>query len=242
MTEIFLDPYTRRSYTYKQVRETATDFGKGLKALWDWRKGDVLSLFTPNCIDTPAITWGAHWAGAIVSPANPGYTAEELAFQLKDSGAKAVVTQWPVIETVRKAAKQVGIPEDRIILIGDKRDPEGKIKHFTSVRNTSGATRYRRTKVDPEKDLAFLVYSSGTTGHPKGVMLCHRNIVANTLQVTSGEKSHLTSEDSILAFLPFFHIYGTFTGTHYKRNKHLHGMQVSLSFCTKACGMATKSS
>ncbi|KAJ9626355.1 hypothetical protein H2203_003987 [Taxawa tesnikishii (nom. ined.)] len=206
--EIFLDPYTRRSYTYKQVRETATDFGKGLKALWDWRKGDVLSLFTPNCIDTPAITWGAHWAGAIVSPANPGYTAEELAFQLKDSGAKAVVTQWPVIETVRKAAKQVGIPEDRIILIGDKRDPEGKIKHFTSVRNTSGATRYRRTKVDPEKDLAFLVYSSGTTGHPKGVMLCHRNIVANTLQVTSGEKSHLTSEDSILAFLPFFHIYG----------------------------------
>ncbi|KAK5020342.1 hypothetical protein LTR16_000960 [Cryomyces antarcticus] len=212
---IYVDPYTDRSYTYAQVKNTAVDFGKGLKALWDWQKGDVLALFTPNCIDTPSITWGAHWAGGIVSPANPGYTAEELAFQLKDSGAKALVTQLPVIATARKAAAMVGIPEDRIILIGDERDPSLKFKHFTSIRNTSGATRYRRTKANPEEDLAFLVYSSGTTGHPKGVMLCHRNIVANTLMVAAGEGGNMSwkdgpdgNGDSILAFLPFFHIYG----------------------------------
>lgn len=169
----------------------------------------MLALFTPNCIDTPVVTWGAQWAGGIVSPANPGYTVDELAFQLKDSGAKALVTQLPVMETALAAAKKVGLPEDRIILIGDKKDPSMKFKHFTSIRNISGATRYRRTKIDPENDLAFLVYSSGTTGHPKGVMLCHRNIVANTLQVTAGEKPHLSHNDSILAFLPFFHIYGT---------------------------------
>ncbi|KAK5157614.1 hypothetical protein LTR04_005400 [Oleoguttula sp. CCFEE 6159] len=215
MDLIYVDPYTDRSYTYAQVKNTAVDFGKGLKALWDWQKGDVLALFTPNCIDTPSITWGAHWAGGIVSPANPGYTAEELAFQLKDSGAKALVTQLPVIATARKAAAMVGIPEDRIILIGDERDPSLKFKHFTSIRNTSGATRYRRTKANPEKDLAFLVYSSGTTGHPKGVMLCHRNIVANTLMVAAGEGGNMSwkdgpdgNGDSILAFLPFFHIYG----------------------------------
>ncbi|TKA76907.1 hypothetical protein B0A49_02742 [Cryomyces minteri] len=212
---IYVDPYTNRSYTYAQVKNTAVDFGKGLKALWDWQKGDVLALFTPNCIDTPSITWGAHWAGGIVSPANPGYTAEELAFQLQDSGAKALVTQLPVIATARKAAAMAGIPEDRIILIGDERDPSLKFKHFTSIRNTSGATRYRRTKANPEKDLAFLVYSSGTTGHPKGVMLCHRNIVANTLMVAAGEGGNMSwkggldgNGDSILAFLPFFHIYG----------------------------------
>ena len=190
------------------MRQAAIDFGKGLKALYEWKKGDVLALYTPNSIDTPAVTWGAHWAGAIVSPANPGYSAEELAFQLKDSGARAVVTQWANLPTAREAAKKVGIPEDMIILIGDKRDPEGRCKHFTSVRNTAGTNRYRRVKIDPEKDLAFLVYSSGTTGLPKGVMLCHRNIVANTLQITSGEKSNLSHKDSILAFLPFFHIYG----------------------------------
>ena len=154
------------------------------------------------------MTWGTHWCGGIVSPANPGYSADELAFQLKDSGAKVLVTQLPVLEIARKAAQKVGIPDDHIILIGDKKDPEGKFKHFTSVRNISGTQRYRKAKIDPANDLAFLVYSSGTTGLPKGVMLCHRNIIANTLQVTAGEVPYLTSKDSILAFLPFFHIYG----------------------------------
>ena len=54
-----------------------------------------------------------------MSPANPGYTAEELAFQLKDAGAKALVTQKPFLAVAQEAAKQAGIPEDRIILIGD---------------------------------------------------------------------------------------------------------------------------
>jgi 4-coumarate--CoA ligase len=212
--EIYLDPDTRRSYTFAQVRSTAIDFGKGLKANWDWQKGDVLALFTPNCIDTPAITWGAQWAGGILSPANPGYTAEELAFQLKDSGAKAVVTQKPYLSAVQEACKKVGIDDDRIILMGDERDETRRFKHFTSIRNISGATRYRKTKINPKKDLAFLVYSSGTTGHPKGVMLSHSNIVSNVMMGNVSEGGNLSWKggkdnqgDNILAFLPFFHIY-----------------------------------
>lgn len=202
---IYQDPYTQRSYTYAQVKQAASDFGKGLKSLWDWQKGDVLGFFTPNCVDTPAVTWGVHFAGGVCSPANPGYTAEELAFQLQDSGAQALVTQAPLLPVALKAAKSAGIPNDRIILMGDQRDPN--FKHFTSIRNTSGTQRYRRARVDPDKDLAFLVYSSGTTGKPKGVMLSHRNIVANVLQGTSCEPN-ISDKDSILAFLPFFHIYG----------------------------------
>ena len=167
----------------------------------------MLGLYTPNCIDTPAVTWGTHFAGGIVSPANPAYTAEELAFQLKDSGAKALVTQVPHLKIALEAVKKAGIPEDRICLMGEERDPHARFKHFTSVRNISGTARYRRAKIDPDKDLAFLVYSSGTTGHPKGVMLSHRNIVANTLQTQVGEPG-LSHKDNLLAFLPFFHIYG----------------------------------
>ena len=208
MPEIFVDPYTSRSYTYAQVKSTASDFGKGLKGLWDWEKGDVLGLYTPNCIDTPAVTWGVHFAGGTVSPANPGYTVDELAFQLKDSGAKALVTQVPQLEIALAAANRAGIPGNRIILIGDERDSDRRFKHFTSVRSISSTARYWRTKItNPDKELAFLVYSSGTTGHPKGVMLSHRNIVANVLQNTLGEP-HLSSKDNILGFLPFFHIYG----------------------------------
>lgn len=180
-----------------------------MKALWDWQKGDVIGLYTPNSIDVPAVIWGTHWAGGIPSPANPGYTAAELAFQLKDSGAKALVTQLPFIKEACEAAKMVGIPEDRIILLGDQRDPANRFKYFKNIRATSGATRYRRTKANPEKDLAFLVYSSGTTGHPKGVMLSHRNIVSNVLMLNAGEGGNLTwQRDRLISFLPFFHIYG----------------------------------
>lgn len=173
-------------------------------------------MYTPNCIDTPAITWGCHWAGGILSPANPNYTVEELAFQLKDSGAKALVTQLPYIKNAQEAAKQVGIPLDRVIVMGDQKDPSYKVKHFTSIVNTAGTSRWRRTKAtNPSEDLAFLVYSSGTTGHPKGVMLTHRNIVSNTMMIKAAEAGKLqptggpTGEgDKLLAFLPFFHIYG----------------------------------
>ncbi|KAG8626797.1 hypothetical protein KVT40_005742 [Elsinoe batatas] len=216
---IFKDAYTQRSYTAAQVKSTAIDFAKGLKATYEWRKGDVLALYTPNCIDTPAVMWGTLWTGGIISPANPGYSADELAFQLKDSGAKALVTQLPLLDVAKQAAQKVGIPQDHIILIGDKKDPNNRIKHFSSVRNTSGATRYRKVKINPSKDLAFLAYSSGTTGLPKGVMLSHTNIVANTLQIGAGEAGNLTEKDSIIAFLPFFHIYGLTVILHQSMHK-----------------------
>ena len=213
---IYRDADTHRSYTYAQVKNTAIEFGKGLKSVWEWRKGDVLTLFTPNCIDTPAIIWGCHWAGGILSPANPGYTVEELAFQLKDAGAKAIVTQKPFLAVAQEAANQVGIPHDRIILMGDERDELKHFKHFSTIRNLAGTSRYRRTKMKPKTDLAFLVYSSGTTGHPKGVMLSHENIVSNILMLKAGESGNITWDggldgdgDKTLAFLPFFHIYGT---------------------------------
>lgn len=212
---IYLDPNTKRSYTYAQVRNTALNFGKGLKALWDWKKGGVLGIYSPNCIDTPAVIWGTSWAGGVTSPANPGYTTEELAFQLKDSGAKALVTQKAFLKTALEACKRAGIEEDRIILMGDERDATAKYKHFTNIRNISGASRYRKTKINPSKDLAFLVYSSGTTGHPKGVMLSHTNIVSNTMMNAVIEGVHLSWKggrdnqgDKTIAFLPFFHIYG----------------------------------
>jgi 4-coumarate--CoA ligase len=196
------------------------DFGKGLKAIWEWKKGDVLALYTPNCIDTPAIMWGCLWAGGVLSPANPAYTVEELAFQLKDSKAKALVTQLDFYPAALKAAELAGLDKGMICLMGDKRASDGSVKHFTSVRNISGATRFRKTKINSTEDLAFLVYSSGTTGLPKGVMLTHSNICSNLLQLHASESGNLdwkggpTGEgDKILAFLPFFHIYGNYSPT-----------------------------
>ncbi|EEH46276.1 uncharacterized protein PADG_08710 [Paracoccidioides brasiliensis Pb18] len=212
---IFQDADTLRSYTYSRVKSIALDFGKGLKATWDWQKGDVLALLSPNDIDIPPVIWGTHWAGGAVTPVNPTYTAEELALQLKGTKARVLVTQLNLLPTAIAAAKLAGILDDRIVLLGDRRDSTAKFKHFTSIQNISRATRYRKTRVDPAKDLAFLSFSSGTTGEPKGVMLSHRNIVSNIIQLTAGEEDHLSctggkdgNGDKVLAFLPFFHIYG----------------------------------
>lgn len=203
-----------RSYTYAQLRVAATDFGRSLQALWNWRHGDVLAFYTPNDVDTPALTCGVLWAGGVASPANPLYTVDELAFQLKDSGAKGLVTQVNFLSQAREAARKVGIPEERIVLLGEKADPEGRTRHWSSMRRTSYASRYAQTQLQPKKDLAFLVYSSGTTGLPKGVRLTHTNVVSQLLQNEQMDGTHLRPSggpggrgDRLLGVLPFFHIY-----------------------------------
>ncbi|KAB5580725.1 hypothetical protein GE09DRAFT_1083362 [Coniochaeta sp. 2T2.1] len=216
---IFTDPVTGRSHSHASLQSLATDFGKGLKARWRWQKGDVLALYTPNSIDTAVVTMGALWAGGVVSPANPLYTVDELAWQLKDCGAKALVTQARYLDAAREACRRVGIKERRIILVGDERDPTGKARWYGSIRGTSYTGWYARTKVDPKSDLAFLVYSSGTTGLPKGVCLTHANMVANLLQFAhmEGHTFHPTggrdgNGDRQLGLLPLFHIYGLMCG------------------------------
>lgn len=200
---------SKRHYTWKGVRDAATAFGEGLVNLWDWEKGDILAIYAPNDIDFGPLVYGVFFAGGIVSPANPGYSPDELSFQLKNAGAKALATTKAFLPAAKKAAEQSGIPIDRIILIGEERDDSSNTKHWTNIRNVSRASRYRRRKLDAEKDLAFLVYSSGTTGLPKGVMLSHRNVVAD-LCLIRGSVGHYYDgkKDKILGVLPFFHIYG----------------------------------
>ena len=197
-----------RKYTFANVKAHATTFGEGLCNLWDWQRNDVLALYTPNDIDVPPIIYGTFFAGGIVTPANPGYSADELAYQLENSEAKALVTTKAFLKTALQATRKVGIPDDRVIIMGAERDDTHRVKHWTNIRKTSGALRYRRKKARPE-DLAFLAYSSGTTGLPKGVMLTHRNIVADLLQI-KGSVGHWynSKDDKFLGVLPFFHIYG----------------------------------
>ncbi|SPQ18158.1 82b9b819-87e3-4015-a837-c6427068c965 [Thermothielavioides terrestris] len=217
--EILTCAETGRSYSWADVRSASIEFGKGLKALWGWKKGDVLALYTPNSIDTPIVTLGALWAGGVVSPVNPLYTTDELAFQLRDSGAKGLVTQPAYLGTALAAAHKAGLPPERVVVLGPRRDPRGRTRHFASIRSTSYTGRYAKAKIAPRRDLAFLVYSSGTTGLPKGVGLSHHNMVANLLQASYVEGSQWRNRggpdgagDRQLVVLPFFHIYGLTCG------------------------------
>jgi 4-coumarate--CoA ligase len=168
-----------------------------------------MALFSPNCVDIATIVLATHWAGGIVCPVNNLYTVGELASLLESSGARALTTHLNCLEVAREAALIVGLPLHRIMLIGNP-DPKGKVKHLSSLQVKKGVGG--KVEINPKEDLAFLVYSSGTTGLPKSVMLSHENIVANILQSFSHD-AHMTNWkiDSMISFLPMFHIYGKLT-------------------------------
>ncbi|RPB24873.1 acetyl-CoA synthetase-like protein [Terfezia boudieri ATCC MYA-4762] len=208
----FICANTKCTITIGQARDQSQRFGVGLKSLWEWRKGDVMAIFSTNHIEYAIVCWGVHWAGGVLTTANPSYTVDEFTSQLKDSGTRAICTIPAMYFTVLKAATNAGIPKERIIFLGEK-PAEGwpdRGQSWKDIFDPSTTAPWRKTKINAEKDAAFFVYSSGTTGNPKGVMLSHKNIVSNILQVYHADsKGNLTWEkDKILAVLPFFHVYG----------------------------------
>ncbi len=162
------------------------------------RKGDVVAVFCPNTIWYPVVFHGIAAAGCVTSPINSLYTPEEIAFQLEDSGARVLVTISLFLDRARAAVASQ--PVDEIVVL------DGAEGH-TSLRDllTSDAPA-AQVQIDPATDLVTLPYSSGTTGLPKGVMLTHRNLVANVAQCRP--MIDLAEGERIIAVLPFFHIYG----------------------------------
>jgi acyl-CoA synthetase (AMP-forming)/AMP-acid ligase II len=207
-TVIYTCSETGRYYTYDEVRKTASQFGSALKKQWAWEKGNVMALFCPNTIDTPAVTWGCQWAGGIVSPANPDYTTAELAHHLRDSGARALLTVRELLPAALEAVTAAGLQDSRVMLIGDAKDEHSQIPHFTSFLRFADPNQTRAT-INPDNDIAFLVYSSGTSGLPKGVLLSHTNIVSNLAMVNTVDGKMLKpGSDKIISVLPYYHIYG----------------------------------
>jgi acyl-CoA synthetase (AMP-forming)/AMP-acid ligase II len=163
--------------------------------------GDVVGLFAPNTPYYPVVFHGVLRANAIVTSANSLYTPGELAHQLTDSGAKLLFTVSAFLDRATAAATQAGLPPESIILL----DAAPETGH-SSLRDLLGTEAEPPAQTVGAGDTAVLPYSSGTTGRAKGVILTHRNLVANLLQIA--RPSNVTPDTTILAVLPFFHIYG----------------------------------
>jgi acyl-CoA synthetase (AMP-forming)/AMP-acid ligase II len=191
-----VDGPSGRSYTYAQLAGAIHSFAGGLQAK-GLGPGSTIALMSPNIPEFAIVFHGAAVAGVAVSTVNPTYTAEEVAFQLKDSGSSLLLTIAMFAETAMKAAQEAGV--DEVVIIGEA--PEG----MTSFASLMGGP-ISQVAVQPDEQIVVLPYSSGTTGFPKGVMLTHTNLVANLVQ----SEDALAVEDGevVLAVLPFFHIYG----------------------------------
>lgn len=193
-----IDGPTGRTITYAELGEQTAALA-GALASRGIGKGDVVAIYLPNLPEYAVIFHGVVRASATNTTANPLYTSHELAHQLTDSGAKMLFTIPDFLETARRAADEVGLTD--IVIVGESGGDEPTLADLIAEGGD-----LPETDIDPENDLAVLPYSSGTTGMPKGVMLSHRNLIANVLQ--TGETIPVSEDDTSIGCLPFFHIYG----------------------------------
>ena len=191
-----VDAASGRSLTYAQLHGAARKLAAGLHER-GFGKGDVLAIMSPNLPEYPIAFHGVALAGGISTTLNPLYTADEIAFQLKDSKPKLLLTIPPLMEKAKEAAEKGGVKEIAVF---------GEAEGATPFQSLMDSGEPPSVEIDPAQDLVALPYSSGTTGFSKGVMLTHRNLVANLVQT---EVVQIVGEDEkIMAVLPFFHIYG----------------------------------
>lgn len=172
----------------------------GYLAAHGTRPGDVVGIFSPNIPAFAPVFHGILRAGAAATTVNALYTAEEVATQLRDAGATWLFSISAFLERAEAAAEQAGIPPGRVVII------DGAPGHPSYADIREAAHPAPEVSIDPATHVAVLPFSSGTTSAPKGVMLTHRNLVANVQQVRA--LLDVTPEDRLLALLPFFHIYG----------------------------------
>jgi acyl-CoA synthetase (AMP-forming)/AMP-acid ligase II len=166
--------------------------------------GDVVGLLSPNSSGFAVAFHGILRAGATATTINALFTAKDIAKQLTDSKAKMLVTVAPLLAQAQEAAAAIGLADaDVVVLDGPGQDATGHPNAADLMANGQPAPQ---VSFAPSTHVAVLPYSSGTTGNPKGVMLTHRNLVANVAQLRP--LHGMDGDDVVLAVLPFFHIYG----------------------------------
>jgi acyl-CoA synthetase (AMP-forming)/AMP-acid ligase II len=161
-------------------------------------KGDVLALYSPNCLEYPIPLLAAALLGGITTTINPLYTVEELAFQLNDARAKYLVTTPAFLEKALQGKERSLVQELFVFGEADGATP------FAALLAEN--ERVPEVEIASGEDVVALPYSSGTTGLAKGVMLTHRNLVANLCQMAP--LGFVTEQDTVIGVLPFYHIYG----------------------------------
>lgn len=217
--------------TFKQLYEAVLKLANYLREL-GIEKGDRVAIMLPNTPQAVISFYGVLFAGGVVVETNPMYTERELAYQLKDSGAKAIIALEILYPRIKRVEGETDLehiiitaikdylpfPKNLIYPIIQKRQYgfSVKVEHkgnqhlFTEIMKRSIPDELDVT-FDVNHDMACLQYTGGTTGFPKGVMLTHKNLIANAKMCDVWLMRGNNGNDVVLGALPFFHVYGLTT-------------------------------
>jgi long-chain acyl-CoA synthetase len=219
-----------KGLTYRQLDEMTAKIGAWLQAQ-GLQKGDRVAVMLPNILQNPVISYGILRAGFVVVNVNPLYTAPELEYQLKDSGAKALFTLENFAHTVQKAVGKTQVQHIVVATMGDMLGLKGhivnlvvrKVKKMVPAFSLPSAISFKKVVADAAKhslrpaslsssDIAFLQYTGGTTGVSKGAVLTHGNLLANRAQIEMWLNSNFASRErpeviNFVCALPLYHIF-----------------------------------
>ncbi len=212
-----------RRFSYAQLHAEARSLAAGLQKL-GLAKGDRIGLYLPNVPIYVSAYYGAMLGGLTVVNFSPLYTAEELAAQVKDSGARLLVTidSAALLPTALKVLDSTALEHLIVAPLGSMLPPLKRFalalfgrKALVPIPDRADLRRWKSmlghgeptpVPLDPEHDLALLQYTGGTTGTPKGAMLTHQNLSANARQVVAIDPQ-AGQRDVIMGVLPLFHVF-----------------------------------
>jgi long-chain acyl-CoA synthetase len=182
----------KRQFTYREF-EAAVKRTANLLASHGIRKGDVVSLLLPNSVEY-VIAYFACWQiGALAGPINTLLKAQEIAYVIANSEAKAWLVNQEFLPIVEATRHQFG---GQLCVV---------IQFDHEAEATNGVSETSEYEVDLTcDDEAIIIYTSGTTGKPKGCLLTHGNVIANARQISRW--LHFTESDRLLTMMPLFHM------------------------------------
>lgn len=193
--------------TYEEFNEDIDKLAAGMLDL-GIQKGDRVAVWAQNRYEWMVAWFALPKIGAILIPLDHWYKANEAEYILSHSGAAAVICTSDYIEMIKEIRGD--LPELEHIIIMDKDvEEEGGYISMSSVMERAeprnDAVKERRSEIEPD-DVTFILYTSGTTGKPKGAMLTHLNIVGNSIDTAT--VLNCTPDDKYLITVPFSHCFG----------------------------------
>ncbi|KAG6692716.1 hypothetical protein I3842_10G128400 [Carya illinoinensis] len=200
-----IDADNGKSMTFHQLKHHVSKLAHALLRL-NIRKNDVVLVVAPNSIDFPVCFLAIVAIGAIASTCNPSYTVAELSKQVADCNPKLIITVpelWHKIEKFNLPS--IIIPSSNSTSITNM--TTSKIWYYSELIKSNRACDFPATNVT-QSDIAVLLYSSGTTGTSKGVILTHQNFIVTSLMVTADQDQYCDPKNVFLCFLPMFHVFG----------------------------------